>query len=151
MTGRTSILRVARSWVLSGFGTDPERAQAAYVRFVEAALPQAVGGGPSENPIVRGTDEYSARVVQQVSEPSREVPRRQRTGHSLSHYEETTATRDEAIRLAWATGCYSQAAIARHFGLHYSTVSKICRRPATLGPADPGPADPEGPTAKRGG
>ena len=36
--------------------------------------------------------------------------------------------RDAAIRAAYASGEFSQAAIARHFSVHYSTVCRIVRQ-----------------------
>ena len=39
-----------------------------------------------------------------------------------------TASREEAMARAYLSGSYSQARIARHFGVHYSTVSRAVRR-----------------------
>jgi DNA-binding MarR family transcriptional regulator len=36
--------------------------------------------------------------------------------------------RDEAIAAAYASGGYTMKAIGKHFGLHYSQVSRIVRR-----------------------
>jgi len=46
------------------------------------------------------------------------------------------ASRDEAMVRAYLSGAYSQASIARHFAVHYSTVSRAVRRfEKTLEPA----------------
>jgi putative transposase len=44
---------------------------------------------------------------------------------SLSAIERKSRDRDEAIRAAYASGGYTLAEIGDHFGLHYSTVSRI--------------------------
>lgn len=36
--------------------------------------------------------------------------------------------RDAAMRAAWATGEYSYAQIAAHFGVHFTTVGRAVRR-----------------------
>ena len=45
----------------------------------------------------------------------------------LCEYASGAATRDEAIRVAYRSGGYTMQAIAAHFGVHYSTVSRAVR------------------------
>lgn len=56
-----------------------------------------------------------------------EVPLKQRRpiAKSLSAYQQESSTRDEAIRNAYLSGCYTQKQIGEHFGIHYSLVSRI--------------------------
>jgi len=54
----------------------------------------------------------------------------------LETFAAEAASRDEAMARAYLSGAYSQASIARHFAVHYSTVSRAVRRfEKTLEPA----------------
>jgi REP element-mobilizing transposase RayT len=74
-------------------------------------------------PTIAGDQPFVSRVLEPV-EPSTEVPRVERARLPLSEFADL-ADRKEAIREAYRSGYYSQQDIARHFGLHYSTVSRI--------------------------
>lgn len=58
-----------------------------------------------------------------------EVPRLQRRPSplGLNDYARRAATRNEAICVAYRSGGYTMRAIAAHFGVHYSTVSRAVR------------------------
>ncbi|WP_317203133.1 helix-turn-helix domain-containing protein [Janthinobacterium sp.] len=49
------------------------------------------------------------------------------TDKPLSFYVDTIADRDLAIATAYATARFTQRQLARAFGVHYSTVSRILR------------------------
>ena len=51
--------------------------------------------------------------------------RRRAKSQSLSGYEAQSATRNEAIAQAYASGGYSMQAIGDYYGLHYSGVSRL--------------------------
>ncbi|MFN4764717.1 helix-turn-helix domain-containing protein, partial [Gillisia sp. Q332] len=54
----------------------------------------------------------------------------------LETFAAEAASRDEAMARAYLSGAYSQVSIARHFAVHYSTVSRAVRRfEKTLEPA----------------
>ena len=65
-------------------------------------------------------------------EPSVEIPAAQKRppARPLAEFARETADRDQAMARAYASGAYSQAAIAGYFGVHYSTVSRAVRRAA---------------------
>ncbi len=121
--------------VLRHFSGDLQAARSAYAAFVRAGLPAAASSLRSDNPIASGSQGFVHDVMAHLPEPTPEVPRRQRASRSLAHYCLVARSRDQAIRNAWSTGLFSLADIGRHFGLHYSTVSKICRSAAS---SDPG-------------
>jgi hypothetical protein len=77
-----------------------------------------------------GDDAFVERMGRKSARASAspEVPRRQRAVKSLAAYARQAADRDAAIAAAWASGAYTQPEIGAHFGLHYSTVSRIARR-----------------------
>lgn len=58
-----------------------------------------------------------------------EIPSSQRRAPAkpLDHYVAISATRNEAICLAYASGGYSLKQIGEFFGLHYSGISRIVR------------------------
>ena len=59
-----------------------------------------------------------------------EIPLAQRfpAVRSLAEYQAGATHPREAMARAHASGAYSLAAIARHFGVHYSTVSRAVKR-----------------------
>lgn len=59
-----------------------------------------------------------------------EVPRAQRCplAKSLDNYIAETTTNQDAMLNAFASGDYSMQQIAKHFRVHYSTVSRSVRR-----------------------
>ena len=59
---------------------------------------------------------------------STEIPRKLRPAKSLQQIAREAADRDEAITNAYRTGAYTLTEIARHFGIHQSTASRIARR-----------------------
>jgi REP element-mobilizing transposase RayT len=116
--------------VLAPFGAPVRNARAAYNRFVLAGIglpPPVAGEIDRPGSPVSGSPAFRARVVGRAGWTTREMPRWQRRLRELETYEKDSDNRDEAIRAAYASGHHSLAAIGRHFGLHYSTVSKICR------------------------
>jgi len=56
-----------------------------------------------------------------------EVPQKQRRkpAKSLKEYQESSASRNDAIVAAYRTGVYTVNEIASYFGCHYSTVSRV--------------------------
>jgi len=56
---------------------------------------------------------------------SRENSRADRVFSTLAEFTSNARSRNDAIRAAYASGMFTQQAIARHFQLHYTTVSRI--------------------------
>lgn len=59
---------------------------------------------------------------------SAEVPKRLRPARSLEQIERHAGERNRAIAEAYSTGAYTLTEIARHFGIHLSTASRIVRK-----------------------
>jgi putative transposase len=114
---------------LALFGRDRGAARRGYARFV------AAGGGDADvesavrHQLYLGDEAFVERTVRKAGRftPSGEVPRRQRAVKSLEAYAREAPDRDAAIAAAWASGVYTQPEIGAHFGLHYSSVSRIAR------------------------
>ncbi len=119
-------------WLLRQFSEDDIQARKAYEDFVRAGV-----GLPSiweelSGQIYLGSREFIE--VAQASLPgqsqSKEIPRMQRRppAKPLADYAARFHERDDAIRAAFASGDYTQAQIAEHFGVDYSTVSRVAKK-----------------------
>jgi REP-associated tyrosine transposase len=117
--------------LLSQFDRGRQRARRAYQRFIAAGIPQSGLWTVSENPAVIGDWAFAGKVLPDPDDSSHEVTRQERRTRSLRDFVDSTPSRNEAIRQAYASGTYSMAVLGRYFGLHYSTVSKICRERRT--------------------
>lgn len=119
-------------WLLGQFANSRRRARHAYARFVQQ------GGGPASlwdelrQQIYLGSERFVAEMQRHVdaTRDLSEVPRGQRrpAPKSLAWYAQTFASPHEAMARAYLSGDYSQSAIASHFGVHYSSVSRAVRR-----------------------
>lgn len=117
--------------VLAAISTDRNQAMAAYRRFVAQGA-----GNPSpwldlKNQIYLGDERFVERVQSRIAADASlaEVPKSQlsRVAVSLDAYTKQAADRNDAICLAFRGGGHSMKAIGDHFGLHYSSVSKIIK------------------------
>ena len=120
-----------RDWLLGQFGMQRKRAIEKYIDFVRAGQ-----GLPSiwerlQNQIYLGSEVFVSRMQQNVmaDEALKEIPRVQRrpVAKPLAFYERHAKARAEAMALAYLSGDYSMRAVAEHFGVHYSTVSRAVR------------------------
>ncbi|MDP1707696.1 MAG: transposase [Gammaproteobacteria bacterium] len=123
-------------WVLGQFAKTRAVARRRYAEFA------AEGGGlPSPWPAVRGQALLGSEAFVEKIRPLlegkdeiKEIPRAQRLLHRPSlrklftkAVQSDKALRDEAIRKAYLDYGYTMATIARHAGVHYSTVSKVIK------------------------
>ena len=118
--------------LLSQFGPTPGRARAAFRRFVEQGIGQEPIWANLVGQIYLGDERFAERVrkrVPSVKTPE-EIPRLQRWGRAapLAAYERRYRDRDEAMAAAYRSGHYTMQVIARHFGVHYATVSRAVRK-----------------------
>ena len=134
-------------------GDDRRRPGSRLVPWRVAAAPvwRAAGGGPpwlcglrprrrrEANPwrhlkgqSYLGGDSFAEAMAKRLEGrgDSTEIPRvqRQRRPDRWRATPAESPTRHDAMVRAYATGAYSMARIARHFGVHYSTVSRILKR-----------------------
>jgi REP element-mobilizing transposase RayT len=118
--------------VLALFSHDMTQARNGYAAFMAAGDP-AAGLPRADHPLVTGSRQFASQVLERISPTAPEFPRAERARLPLAEYQRQASSRDEAIRRAYASGDFSLVGIARHFGLHYSTVSRICGRSASAG------------------
>jgi REP element-mobilizing transposase RayT len=118
-------------WLLAQFGDTRDIAILRYAEFVRAGvrLPSIWTG--LRNQVFLGDEEFVRRAQAQTDRLDiAEIPRAQRRppAKGLDHYRATAESNAKAMVAAFASGDYTMVEIARHFGVHYSTVSRAVRR-----------------------
>ena len=117
-------------FVLAQFSSVRARAIANYVAFVHegARLPSV--WGQLQGQIYLGSEAFVRKMQAMVDKkPSlAEIPRAQRRAlrRALSDFA-SKYPRDEAIALAYLSGRHTMGQIAQHFGMHYTTVSRLVK------------------------
>jgi REP-associated tyrosine transposase len=118
-------------WILAQFGQRRSNAIAKYVAFVHegARLPSV--WSQLQGQIYLGSEAFVKKMQALIEQkPSlEEIPRAQRRAiaQPLSDYAEHYP-RDEAMARAYLSGQHTMAEIARHFDVHYATVSRAVKR-----------------------
>jgi len=118
-------------WILSHFGSTRDSAINAYRAFVAEGMRSDAPWAHLRGQIYLGEHSFAERVKRTVRNTASlsEVPRVQRMPEkSLVSYERETCDSALAMLLAYQSGVYTLTEIARHFGIHYSTVSKRIKR-----------------------
>jgi len=117
-------------WVLMQFGRQRAGAIRKYVQFVHEGARLPGIWTQLRGQIYLGSEAFVNQMQAQLEQkPSLdEIPRAQRRGppRPLADFEQRYARR-EAIARAYLSGQHTMAAIAEHFGVHYSTVSRMVR------------------------
>jgi putative transposase len=118
-------------FLLSQFAARKGEARARYVRFVAEGKDQPSPWQQLRGQIYLGDEAFVKKLHQRHRPDDRltEVPRAQRRAPAkpLAHYVRMHDPK-EGMRRAYASGDYTLAQIARHFGVHYSTVSRALGR-----------------------
>lgn len=122
-----------REWLLGNFGESNRSAVRQYMRFVADGVLQSSPWSMLKNQIYLGSDRFVEKVQSDL--PSRqqklsEIPKAQKRSmpKSIEEYVMMTGSRDEAIVAAYKSGGYTLQDIGSHFGIHYSTISRIIHR-----------------------
>jgi REP element-mobilizing transposase RayT len=114
-------------WILRQFGLHRASAIAGYVTFVHAGARLPSVWMQLQGQIYLGSAAFVQKMQAQVEQRPAldEIPIAQRRPltQPLAQFEARYA-RQEAMARAYLSGQHSMAAIARHFGVHYSTVSR---------------------------
>jgi putative transposase len=121
--------------VLRLYDDDPATARRRYLEDVAAEGRPSVWDG-LRHQVFLGSEGFVAAMREQARTAAAgrgslaEIPRAQWQAPPppLDSFAAAAASRDEAMARAYLGGGYSQARIARHFAVHYSTVSRAVRR-----------------------
>jgi putative transposase len=117
-------------WVLAPFGRQRASAIRKYVEFVHegARLPSV--WTQLQGQIYLGSEAFVKKMQAQIEQKPAlgEIPRAQRRAltQALADFERHYP-RNEAIARAYLSGQHTMLAIAEHFGVHYSTVSRMVK------------------------
>lgn len=117
-------------WILAQFGRQRASAIRKYIAFVHegARLPSV--WTQLQGQIYLGSPTFVKKMQSYIEkQPSlAEIPRAQRRALTkpLAHFQQRY-DRNEAIARAYLSGQHTMAAIAEHFGVHYTTVSRLVR------------------------
>ena len=117
-------------WILAQFGRQRARAIRKYVEFVHegARLPSV--WAQLQGQIYLGSEDFVKKMQAQIGKKPalEEIPRAQRRALSQSLTDfESRYPRNEAMARAYLSGQHTMLAIAAHFGVHYSTVSRMVK------------------------
>jgi putative transposase len=129
-----------QKWLLSQFSRQRRRAEAAYRAFVQDNLRGASPWKEVRGQVLLGSETFSEKLAPLFTRQAdvQEIPQLQRFAarpsldQILSGKWTTKAQRNQAIRRAHLRYGYTLAAIGRHLGLHYSTISKTVNAGASL-------------------
>lgn len=115
--------------LLSLFGECHRSCIQAYKRFVAEGIADPGPWSALKDQVVLGDKSFlkSVRNKSDRKPNAHEIPRyeRQSITLSLAEHEEIASSRKDAVRAAYRSGVYTMRQIGEHFGMHYSTVSRI--------------------------
>lgn len=118
-------------WILAQFGESRASTIAKYVAFVHegARLPGVWAN--LQGQVFLGSEDFVTQMQTRIIESPtiQEVPRAQRRAMAASLIELAEKyPRDEAMAQAYRSGQHTMLEIAKHFGVHYATVSRAVKR-----------------------
>jgi REP element-mobilizing transposase RayT len=118
-------------WILTPFGNTRSAAITAYAEFVRAGLGQPSIWSKLKGQIYLGSETFAQQMQASVAqEDLTEIPRAQRRAKALTlaEYQATSENKHVAMARAYASGDYTMQVIAKHFNVHYATVSRAVRQ-----------------------
>ena len=119
-------------WILSQFASSRAECVTRYRVFVDAGQHKNPWDG-LKNHLYLGSDKFATKMIgkikcdQSLIDISKPQYTQQMNVLSLSEYEQSSASRNQAIVLAFKSCAYTLKEIGVHFGLHYSSISRIIR------------------------
>ena len=117
-------------FVLSQFASQRARAVAKYIAFVHEGAKLPSVWSRLQGQVYLGSDAFVKKMQSLMDKKPTltEIPRAQRRAltRALSDYA-GAHPRDKAIARAYLSGQHTMAAIADHFGIHYTTVSRLVK------------------------
>lgn len=117
-------------WLLAQFASEHTAAVARYRDFVRAGIGLPPVWADVHGQVFLGSADFIGRMQASIGVSSAEVPRAQRHPQvrPVSCYVTDFDDPHTGMAAAYASGDHTMQAIARAFGVHYSTVSRAVRR-----------------------
>lgn len=118
-------------WVLSAFAKQRKKAIERYREFVTQGKNQPSPWESLSNQIFLGDEQFVNNMQAKLSldQPLDDIPKAQKRKipKPLDYFSSTANDRNTSIIAAYQSGGYSMKEVGEHFGLHYSSVSKIIK------------------------
>ncbi len=121
---------LAANWILGQFSRNRSTAIRLFQDFVREGI-----GLPSiwkdvKKQVYLGSDQFVDSMLGKLGKSKQvvsDIPQLQTRAKpgSLDEYEQSCTDRNQAIRSAFSSGGYTMKAIGEHFGLHYTSISRI--------------------------
>jgi len=116
-------------WILSVFADCKQTSMDRYHKFVSEAYLDYSPWDELKQQIYLGSEDFITKAQSNISllQDYSAIPFPQYTPSILPllDYEQRSSSRDDALKLAYASGGYSMKELGNYFGLHYSRVSRI--------------------------
>ena len=119
------------AWLLSQFGGSPDLALVAYRQFVLAGIGKASPLRDTQHQMVLGDQAFVAQHGDRLGTTDFTAvikDQRRLAAMTLSEYEKTYASREEAMARAYRSTAFTMVEIGKHFGVSDKTVSRAVRR-----------------------
>lgn len=117
-------------WILAQFGLRRASAIQKYVTFIHEGVRLPSIWTQLQGQIYLGSEKFVLKMQAKIEQNPTldEIPRAQRRiiTKPLSQFEKRYP-RNQAMALAYLSGQHTMAAIAKHFGVHYATVSRAVK------------------------
>ena len=121
-------------WILDQFSQDRKTARREYIKFVMAGIGRVSIWEELKGQVLLGREEFIERFLPLLrgKEGQKEVPRQQRylkrpgLGEIFLGVEDKKERDEKIIDAVYRYG-YNQSEVAKHLGVHYSTISKILK------------------------
>jgi len=127
-------------WILGQFASERHWAITRYIDFVRAGVGLPTLWDKLQNQIYLGSEQFVQRMQKEIEslQALQEVPRAQRrpVAKPLNYYARHTSDPFLGMALAYLSGDYTMKAIADHFGVHYTTVSRAVKEYELTGKRD---------------
>lgn len=122
------------NWLLSAFSKTKKPAIERYRQFVAEGKNQPSPWEQLKNQIFLGDEQFVENIQSKLNtnQELSEIPRAQRRKipRPLDYYSNKNKNRNQGIVAAYQSGGYSMKEVGEHFGVHYSSVSKIIKQAA---------------------
>jgi len=119
-------------WLLTTFAKTRKPAIERYQQFVTEGKNQPSPWEQLKNQIFLGDEQFveDMQCKLNINQELSEIPKAQRrkVPKPLEYYSNKNKTRNQCITAAYQSGGYSMKEVGEHFGVHYSSVSKIIKQ-----------------------
>jgi len=123
---------LSTEWLLSSFGKTRKIAVERYREFVVQGKNQPSPWESLKNQIFLGTEQFVEDMQCKLNQNQElsEIPKAQRriVPKPLDYYSSKFKERNQGVIMAYRGGGYTMKEVGGHFGIHYSSVSKIIKQ-----------------------